>query len=164
MTPSGFHATWSAGSTSIFPAGTATPEYQTMMVCTAQLTTLFKHDLFSIRDYLWAQGMMSEEVRAELSEPSRTRSFKATLLVDYLTERIKDLPGDYHNLVKIVKKLGPWARDLAEHLDRTYTWKCKGTIWVCVCVLEVVFEENKRGGELSTMPEVTISPNISIIL
>ena len=74
---------------------------------------------------------MSENVRGELLEPSRTKSFKATLMIDYLTERIKDFPGDYHKFVKIVKKLGPWAKDMAEHLDQTYAKNLKGTMSLC---------------------------------
>ena len=116
---------------SISLTGTDTPEYLTMVQCTAQLTTLFKHDLSSISDHLWAQGMMSEDIRGELSEPSHTRSFKATCVVDYLTERIKDIPGDYHKFVKIVKKLGPWAKDMAEHLDQTFAKNRKGTLSLC---------------------------------
>ena len=117
--------------------GTETAEYLTMVECTTQLTTLFKHDLSSISDYLWAQGMMSEDIREELSEPSLTRRFKATLLVNTLTERIKDFPVDYHKFVKIVKKLGPWAREMAEHLDWTYTKNCKGNMYSCTYLCTV---------------------------
>ena len=113
----------------ILLTGTETAEYLTMVECTTQITTLFKHDLSSISDYLWAQGMMSEDIRGELLEPSLTRSFKATLLVNTLTERIRNLPGDYHKFVEIVKMLGPWARDMAEHLDQIYTKNCKGNIF-----------------------------------
>ena len=123
---------------SVLPTGTNTPEYLTMVQCTSQLTTLFKHDLSSISDHLWAQGMMSEDVRGELSESSHTRSFKATLLVNTLTERVKDFPSDYHKFVKIVKKLGPWARDMAEHLDQTYT---KGNMSLCKPLLFTVASE-----------------------
>ena len=119
----------------VLPTGTNTPEYLTMVQCTSQLTTLFKHDLSSISDYLWAQGMMPAYVHGELSESSHTRSFKATLLVNTLTERVKDFPSDYHKFVKIVKKLGPWARDMAEHLDQTYT---SGSMPLCKPLLFTV--------------------------
>ena len=75
---------------------------------------------------MWAEGTLSQGVRGKLSDRSFGLHERATTLMDFITERIKDTPSDFHKFITVLKKLGPWAHDTVERLKETYTSKSKG--------------------------------------
>ena len=106
--------------------GTDTPEYQTIRECTDQLTTLIKHDLLTISDYLWQKEMIPRTIRDDLSQFNISERKRATILVNYITDCIKDTPSYFKRFISVIEELGPWAKDMLKQLEETYAAKNKG--------------------------------------
>ena len=106
--------------------GTDTPEYQTIRECTDQLTTVIKHDLLTISDCLWQKEMISRTIRDDLSQFNISERRRATILVNYITDCIKDTPSYFQRFISVIEELGPWAKDMLKQLKETYAAKNKG--------------------------------------
>ena len=85
-----------------------------------------KSDLSTISDYLWQEDMIPETVRETLSQIFVSDRKRATILVDYVTDCIKNTPSYFQRFVSVVEKLGPWAEDMLKQLKETFAIKNKG--------------------------------------
>ena len=70
--------------------------------------------------------MIPETIRDDLSQFNVSERKRATVLVNYITDRIKDTPSYFQRFLSVIKKVGPSAKDMLKQLKETYAAKNKG--------------------------------------
>ena len=103
------------------------------MECTSKLTALLKHDLLEISDHLFAQGLISEDIREQLTLQTVEEQRRASRLVSNLTDRVKTNPSIFKEFVSVLKALGPWTQDIVKDLEEVYAKNREGTSYM-LCV------------------------------
>ena len=112
----------------MYIVGTNAPEYQTLVECTPKLTALLKHDVLNLGDHLFSQALISKNIYDQIVVPTIDEQHKVSLLVSYLTDRVKTNPSAFNEFLSVLKALGSWTNDIVEDLDKVYAKNCEGTI------------------------------------
>ena len=100
------------------------------MECTSKLISLLKHDLLTLSDHLFAQALISEDIREQLTLQTVEEQRRASRLVSHLTDRVKTNPSIFKEFVSVLKVLGPWTQDIVKDLEEVYTKNREGTSYM----------------------------------
>lgn len=99
----------------------ASPEYQTMVRCTTQLTDTIAQAPKQVAEALFAEGYIAPAILEDMQMETVRPRDKASRLVSSVTDRVKNKPSAFHDFVDLLKKQGPWTKDLVESLNTTYS-------------------------------------------
>ena len=98
----------------------------TLINCTKELETALTLDNRDIAHFMNAEGLISDEVHSEVTnpEPRLSATVKAGLLVSALKKKVKLNPQNFQVFLEHVRQ-DKYHRDIAEILDREHERICK---------------------------------------
>ncbi|XP_064403721.1 uncharacterized protein LOC135349156 isoform X2 [Halichondria panicea] len=103
----------------------ASPEYQAITECRDLLVSTISQDPQGIADMMVKKFLISENLRDELGLQTLTKRAKARLVVDAMSDLVKQNSGHFDILVSIFTSVGLWTGDLVTLLKKARR-KCSG--------------------------------------
>ena len=99
------------------------PEYQTMVACTPQLTTALALDPETISGYLLARGLTPRTLHSRLIQSGDARCDKAQQLVDAMTTCVQVKASNFNLFIAVFEGAGDWTERITSILIDTYCKK-----------------------------------------
>ena len=97
------------------------PEYQTIVKLTPELTNAFKNDLVNLSDELFAEGLISNDNAANLKNPHNGANHRASSLIAWIRNRIQlDPENNYLAFIKVLKRRLADHKSILKCLDEKY--------------------------------------------
>ena len=96
----------------------ASPEYQVITEYRDLLVNTISQDPQGVADMLMVKFLISENLRDELGLQTLTKRAKARLVVDAMSDLVKQNSGHFDILVSIFISVGLWTGDLVTLLQK----------------------------------------------
>ncbi len=102
----------------------SSPEYQTFIECRDLLMSTVSQDPQGIADELFSKFLISDDIRDKIGLLTFTKREKARLIVDTLTDLLKQNNKHFNTLIIVFETAGLWTGDLVRELSESRK-KCK---------------------------------------
>ena len=109
------------------PCDQESPELQTLIACTPQLTSSLSLGPVIISEHLMAKGLFPHYIHSQLLHSTDNPRDKAHRLVDVVTKCVQAKASDYDVFIAVLKEQGAcsWTKNILDILIKTYSEKSK---------------------------------------
>ena len=86
------------------------PEYQTVIACTPELTDSLTLDPLSVSDHLFASSLISSDTHHQLIHSTSSSRRKARELLSAVTDSVRANPSHFFLFADALQKQGDWSK------------------------------------------------------
>ena len=101
------------------------PEFQTMIACTADLSNLLAIDPITISEHLMAKGLFPRNTHSQLLHSTDIPINRARQLVEVMTTCVQADASNFDVFIAVLKEQGGWTKKILDTLIKTYSKKSK---------------------------------------
>ena len=108
----------------------ATPEYNTLISLTGELSSAVKYNLVPLSDSLKAEYLISPENASQLRNQMHSEEERAAKLVDIIQNKVQQNAQHYHTFVRVLDSQGrEHHRDILSRLHEVYQQLSGNSQW-----------------------------------